>query len=272
MKSTNKYASANYAADTLFADLPDNQHDLERLQPETAVLDLPEVKDIPGQEHIRVMPLGELADTTISSADEEGAGILDFDTATDDELDGNVIIDTDEEEEFDAEDDDNVDGLEEDELEDADILTDEEMDDDAEEDDLVEDEDEDFDDEDIEPEEDDITASGSGNDVVAGTSLAGSFDESAKQYREAKEAEVTEDELRLIENTEPDEKDSDTDSLNRSRLDNTDFEGEALNEAASLKDQSGSDLDVPGAELDDADEALGEEDEENNIYSTADTE
>jgi len=29
----------------------------------------------------------------------------------------------------------------------------------------------------------------------------------------------------------------------------------------------GDDLDVPGAELDDADEVLGEEDEENNYYS-----
>ncbi|MBS0025860.1 hypothetical protein ACTJJ0_09910 [Chitinophaga sp. 22321] len=33
------------------------------------------------------------------------------------------------------------------------------------------------------------------------------------------------------------------------------------------KDKTGDDLDVPGAELDDADEAIGEEDEENNIYS-----
>lgn len=34
------------------------------------------------------------------------------------------------------------------------------------------------------------------------------------------------------------------------------------------KDQDpGEDIDVPGAELDDADEAIGEEDEENNYYS-----
>lgn len=32
---------------------------------------LPDLKDIPGQEHVRPAPLGELADTTISSADEE---------------------------------------------------------------------------------------------------------------------------------------------------------------------------------------------------------
>ncbi|HYV95041.1 MAG TPA: hypothetical protein VE978_24920 [Chitinophagales bacterium] len=32
-------------------------------------------------------------------------------------------------------------------------------------------------------------------------------------------------------------------------------------------DAPGEDLDIPGAELDDADEAVGEEDEENNYYS-----
>ena len=32
-------------------------------------------------------------------------------------------------------------------------------------------------------------------------------------------------------------------------------------------DLDGPDLDVPGSELDDKDEAIGEEDEENNYYS-----
>lgn len=39
-------------------------------------IDLPEVSDIPGQEHVRAPRLGELADTTPSSADEEGDDIL----------------------------------------------------------------------------------------------------------------------------------------------------------------------------------------------------
>ncbi len=39
------------------------------------------------------------------------------------------------------------------------------------------------------------------------------------------------------------------------------------NEKSFQEDMSGSDLDVPGAELDDADEAIGSEDEENNHYS-----
>jgi hypothetical protein len=40
-------------------------------------IDLPEVKDIPGQEHIRPPKMNEMADTTISSDDEEGVGLLD---------------------------------------------------------------------------------------------------------------------------------------------------------------------------------------------------
>lgn len=33
------------------------------------------------------------------------------------------------------------------------------------------------------------------------------------------------------------------------------------------EDKTGDDLDVPGSDLDDAEEAIGEEDEENNLYS-----
>ncbi len=60
-------------------DLPDNPHDAERLKPETAIIDLPDVEDIPGQENVKPMPMGELADTTISSDDEEGVGLFDDD-------------------------------------------------------------------------------------------------------------------------------------------------------------------------------------------------
>ncbi len=52
-------------------DLPDSEKDSEKLKPEITSMDLPEVSDIPGQENIKPAPLGELADTTISSADEE---------------------------------------------------------------------------------------------------------------------------------------------------------------------------------------------------------
>jgi hypothetical protein len=57
--------------------------------------------------------------------------------------------------------------------------------------------------------------------------------------------------------------------LNISDLDKTDDEGEILNEGS---DRSGRDLDVPGSEDDDADEKIGEEDEENNSYSLPDPE
>jgi len=40
-----------------------------------------------------------------------------------------------------------------------------------------------------------------------------------------------------------------------------------LNEKDFEEDVSGGDLDVPGAELDDAQESIGSEDEENNLYS-----
>lgn len=39
------------------------------------------------------------------------------------------------------------------------------------------------------------------------------------------------------------------------------------NEKRGLSDESGIDLDVPGSELDDEQEAIGNEDEENNYYS-----
>ena len=59
-------------------DLTDSPSDQERLKPEYTTIDLPDVSDIPGQENIHVPPLGELADVTISSDDEED--ILNGDT------------------------------------------------------------------------------------------------------------------------------------------------------------------------------------------------
>jgi hypothetical protein len=47
-------------------------------------IDLPEVTDIPGQENVKPPRLGELADTTASSADEEGDDVLE---QGDDDLD-----------------------------------------------------------------------------------------------------------------------------------------------------------------------------------------
>ncbi len=62
------------------------------------------------------------------------------------------------------------------------------------------------------------------------------------------------------------------DQLRRSELDTADEDGTPLNEKSSAEDVSGEDLDIPGTEDDDANEEIGEEDEENNGYSQADTE
>lgn len=58
-------------------DLPETKDDKQHLQPDEGTLDLPNVKDIPGQEHIHPLIAREFADTTISSDDEEGVGVLD---------------------------------------------------------------------------------------------------------------------------------------------------------------------------------------------------
>ena len=57
-------------------DLLDSPQDMERLRSEKTTINLPNVSDIPGQENISVPPLGELADTTISSDDEEGTNVF----------------------------------------------------------------------------------------------------------------------------------------------------------------------------------------------------
>jgi hypothetical protein len=67
-------------------DLQDSPDDIKHLQPEETTMDLPDVDDIPGQEHVRPMPAGEMADTTISSDDEEGKGVLDDEEEISDDI------------------------------------------------------------------------------------------------------------------------------------------------------------------------------------------
>jgi hypothetical protein len=57
-------------------DLPDSPEDRKKLEQEETTVSIPDVKDIPGQEFVNAPPMGEMADTTVSSADEEGAGIF----------------------------------------------------------------------------------------------------------------------------------------------------------------------------------------------------
>ncbi len=83
---------------------------------------------------------------------------------------------------------------------------------------------------------------------------------------------ITPSEKAMLDETFSNDPLSDDDNrLKRSELDNTDEDGELLNEKSSADDVSGDDLDIPGADDDDADEMTGEEDEENNGYGQADT-
>ena len=158
-------------------DLPDNEHDEARMQPEVVILDLPDVSEIPGQEHIHVPRMREMQDVTIASDDEEGVGIF---------------------------------GDDDDEEEDID-----------------------------EP----LELTGSDADVSR-----------MEQGLLARSAEAS-------------GLDEDDEIMERSGLDQTDEEGEPLNEGGFATDASGSDIDTSGIDEDDDLENIGEEDEENNIYS-----
>jgi hypothetical protein len=166
---TDKSVNRNQSSGNM--DLTDSKRDQERLQPDEATIDLPDVKDIPGQEHVHVPPLGEIADTTISSDDEEGIGVF------------------------------------EDDIEDETIIT------------------------------------------------------------MGEEADINKSDKEMLETAEDYMPTEDEDRLRRAALDQTDDEGELLNERGLAKDRTGEDLDVPGASQDDRNENIGEEDEENNPYS-----
>jgi hypothetical protein len=67
------------------SDLQDSKKDKKELQEEPTIIDLPDVEDIPGQQNIRPPKLKEFADTTASSAGEEGDGIWKDDLVDNDE-------------------------------------------------------------------------------------------------------------------------------------------------------------------------------------------
>lgn len=150
-------------------DLPESDNDKKQLKPDEATLDLHEVKDIPGQEHVRPFLPGEMADTTISSADEEANDLLDVD---------------------------------------EDIITD-------------------------------------------------------------RATDITKTERDLLQRSSESMSTGEDEQLNSATLDTTDEDGTSLNEKVN---RSGTELDVPGSENDDANEEIGEEDEENNTYSLPDPE
>ncbi|HTR31074.1 MAG TPA: hypothetical protein VMH27_17505 [Puia sp.] len=145
---------------------------------EKNTIDMPDVSDIPGQEHIRPPRFGELSDNTASSADEEGNDVLGPEASSDDDL---------------------------------------------------------------------------------------RLDQSSNVS-----AEERSDLARMGRDGADDE------PLRTGLLDSTDEDGTPLNEKSfgegRNNDLSADDLDIPGADEDDRDEELGEEDEENNDYSISDNE
>lgn len=151
-------------------DLRDSTDDAEHLQNEETILDLPDVKDIPGQEYINIPNMDEFKDETTSSDDEEGRNVWTTESETDD------------------------------------VITDE-------------------------------------------------------------SSNVTPIENEMLDMSANDMPTRDEQQLRRATLDDKDEDGDLLNEKTSATAISGSDLDIPGADEDNEDEGIGEEDEENNPYS-----
>jgi hypothetical protein len=82
------------------------------------------------------------------------------------------------------------------------------------------------------------------------------------------DADLTSEDIRILEAAEQNMDTRDAINLQKSALDSTDEDGELLNEEGSLnRDMTGEDLDIPGASADNDMENIGEEDEENNYYS-----
>ena len=94
------------------------------------------------------------------------------------------------------------------------------------------------------------------------------LDEPANTGEATSANDITQQELELLDKAGVNEtKEDDDEILSAAQLDDEDEDGEKLNESIDL---TGSDLDVPGSETDDENEAIGEEDEENNEYSQRD--
>ena len=91
-----------------------------------------------------------------------------------------------------------------------------------------------------------------------------------KNNTEDMDANISPEERSLLDESIENSMTEDNMELKRSAVDTTDEDGELLNENSSSFDVSGEDLDVPGSEDDDANEKIGEEDEENNSYSLPD--
>lgn len=81
------------------------------------------------------------------------------------------------------------------------------------------------------------------------------------------DADVSATERTLLRRADEDMPVEDDPRLRHAELDKNDAQGDLLNEGSLATSVSGADLDMAGVDADDPMEAIGEEDEENNIYS-----
>src|SRR5665213_2576087 len=110
--------------------------------------------------------------------------------------------------------------------------------------------------------------------ILAGTTISSADEEGSEAFDEnlddeiinSPDSNVSEEERETLGRTFADMP-GDDENLREAALDNRDDDGNELNEGSFKNNISPSDLDIPGEELDDADENIGEEDEENNDYS-----
>ena len=126
------------------------------------------------------------------------------------------------------------------------------------------------------PDREDITRADNNNGIVhpdANGKPAAPYNDTIDERDEAAinagtDADVTPEDMRMLDAAEQNMDTQDARNLLEGTLDNTDDDGTPLNEEGSIADDmTGEDLDVPGSSDDDADEDIGEEDEENNYYS-----
>jgi hypothetical protein len=82
------------------------------------------------------------------------------------------------------------------------------------------------------------------------------------------DADVTADDLAILGGPDQDMDMNDDELVRKEGLDDTDADGDPLNEAPSNEDSTGDDLDIPDADNSEPDaDAMGQGDEENNYYS-----
>jgi len=82
------------------------------------------------------------------------------------------------------------------------------------------------------------------------------------------DADITADDLTLLGDPDQDQDMNEDELIRKEGLDDTDADGDLLNEATSNEDSTGDDLDIPDADNSEPDsDAMGQGDEENNYYS-----